>query len=100
MSSFVVCKICHTAETVDVDAERAIVPLESIGLFRCDECGARIVYGHVLPRIVVAREVDERGQPWVVVRHQDPRTKEDLRVDRFDPQFAAMFSRNLLQAAI
>lgn len=93
----VICPCCHVGEA-SPDGEP--VALENVGLFRCDHCGARVVFGRVMPRVVIERVVDERGFGWIRKRYQDARTKEDLYVVDLDPKYAAMEVAEVLSVTV
>ena len=93
------CLACGHVARVSVPLAEAPSPLDH-GIFRCDECRARMVYGKLLFREVVEPFVDERGRHWLRRRFQDAATKVDVFVVDVDPQFAAMVARDMLDAVI
>jgi hypothetical protein len=70
------------------------------GIFACHECGARMPYGKLAPRVVVEPFVDDKGRSWVRHRVQDARTKEEVHAFDLDPQHAAMFAKAILSLVI
>lgn len=70
------------------------------GLFQCDECGARMALGRLLPRVVVEPFRDARGFMWIRTRYQDPKTKTDLFVDDRDPKHAGDVAKNILSLVL
>lgn len=74
------------------------IPLHEIGEFVCDnhECRTRIVFGKIMPRIVVEPFIDERHYRWTRIRWQDPVTKQDLYVQDLDPKLVLRLTNNLL----
>jgi hypothetical protein len=86
------CLVCSHSAAIESDL--------SDGIYRCDECGARMVYGELAPRIVVEPEISITGRPLVAIRIQDARTREDEHVLRLDPQFAASVAKNILSLVI
>ena len=67
-------------------------------IFRCEECGARMAYGQLAPRIVV--EPARAPQPMCRIRIQDAKTKADVHVLELDPQYAAMLAKNILSLVV
>lgn len=65
-------------------------------VYRCLECGARMAFGKLMPRIVIEPFVDERGIRWVRKRYQDPITKADLYVVDVDREYALMEAKQIL----
>lgn len=65
-------------------------------IFQCGECGARMAYGRLMPRVVVEPYEDERGHRWLRRRFQDPQTKKDVYVIDVDAQQAASEAKNIL----
>lgn len=93
------CMACDHVALVTHDA--AIHPdvvLKS-DIFRCDECGARMAFGRLMPRIVVEPYEAHDGTRWVRLRTQDLKTKEVTVVD-LDPQYAAMLAKNILSIVV
>lgn len=70
------------------------------GIFHCDECGARMVHGKLVPRVVVEPFKDEKGYLWLRRRFQDPITRADIFVVDFDPQHACSEAKNILSLVI
>lgn len=90
----ITCLACeHVADVPDG-------PAFEDGVFVCGECGARMAYGQLLPRIVVEPYEDERGRRWLRRRFQDPKTKIDLYVVDIDPQHAASEAKNILSLVL
>jgi|GEM_PF-4022496 len=69
-------------------------------IFVCNECGARMVYGELAPRVVVEPRTDPLGRAWVRVRFQDARTQRDMYTADLDPQHAAMLAKAQLSLVI
>jgi len=69
-------------------------------ILRCDECGARMAYGKLLPRIVVEPYQDEAGRLWIRQRFQDPKTQADIYVCDVDPMHAASLGKNLISLVV
>ena len=95
----VTCPMCGVEEPFDADGQ-APPPLHQVALFTCEACQARVVYGTVLPRIVVEPYCDTNGFTWVRKRYQDPRTREDKHVIDLDPKLAAMEAKAVLALVI
>jgi hypothetical protein len=95
----VTCPACGVEEPCDGDGN-APPPLQTVGLFTCDACGARVVYGTMLPHVVVEPFTDTNGFTWVRKRYQHPRTREDQHVIDLDPKLAALEARDVLQLVI
>ena len=93
----VTCPVCGIEEVFDADGARP-PPLHEIGEFHCenDACQARVVFGKIMPRIVVEPYRDERGFRWTRLRIQDPKTKEDISVSDLDPKMTVLLTKNLL----
>jgi transcription elongation factor Elf1 len=70
------------------------------GVFVCSECGARMAYGKLAPRIVVEPFVDAMGREWVRYRFQDASTKREAYSVDLDPQHAAMVAKTALVLVI
>lgn len=70
------------------------------GIFRCDQCRARMSFGVLMPRVVVEPFIDARGRQWLRRKYQDPKTKADLYVIDVDPQYAAMEAKQILSLVI
>lgn len=96
------CPCCEAEERVPVptDEPARVLDLAEVGLFSCNRCGARVVHGVVMPRVVVEPFRDARGFVWVRYRFQDPKTKADVHVVDLDPKFAAQVSTNALSLAV
>ncbi len=95
----VTCPACGVEEPFDDDGNEP-PPLHEVGLFRCNACDARVVYGKIMPRIVVEPYTDERGFTWLRRRFQDPVTGSDLHVIDVDPRLAAIEARSVLAMVI
>lgn len=93
----ITCPVCGVEEASP--DEMPMPPLHDIGLFRCEACGARVVFGKVAPRIVIEPYV-ERGVRFVRLRFQDPKTKADIHVADLDPQFAVIVTKNILSISV
>lgn len=89
----ITCPACGEHETAP-DGTPTVLDL--IGLFRCNACSCRVVYGRMLPRVVTEPYTDNRGHCWIRTRYQDPKTKADLFVVDVDPQFAVDIVKNTL----
>ena len=85
------CPACGVEERFDSDP----IPLHEVGQFVCNACSTRVVFGKVIPRIVV-EGVRDAGRGWIRVRFQDPKTKKDLHVHDLDPITVVRFVKNLL----
>lgn len=93
MNVEICCPACEHAHVLATDAP---VALEDIGVFVCDACSTRVVFGKVLPRVVVEPYEDERGHRWIRRRFQDPVTKADIYVIDADPIFAVAELKSVL----
>lgn len=91
----ITCLACSHTSHVSVPLVEAPNPLAH-GVFRCDECGARMAYGRLTMREVVEPYVDDTGRRWVRRRFQDPKTREDLFVLDVDRERAIDCARELL----
>lgn len=90
--SEIVCPRCGHVEPV---TETDPITLADIGLFRCDACQARFVYGRAIPRIVVEPCRGPLGLLWTRVRVFDPETGLEALVMELDPVYADAFADNL-----
>jgi hypothetical protein len=97
VTSKINCPVCGHAETAKAESA---VTLADIGVFKCDACSSRVIYGQVLPRVVHEPYVDRRGVLWLRTRYQDPKTKADLYVVDLDPQYAAGCATNVLSITV
>jgi len=88
----VTCPACGAKELVRGEP----VALEDVGEFRCDECGARTVFGCLMPRVVVEPMKGAHDMLWIRTRIQDPKTREDVHVLDLDPKMAVELTRNIL----
>ena len=93
MQNAVKCPCCGLEEPV---RDGGSTKLEEIASYSCDGCAVRIIYGRIMPKIVVEPARGERDFLWARVRVQDPKTREDLYVIDLDPKLAVDFARNLL----
>lgn len=91
----VTCPSCGGEEVFCTDGTRS-PPLHEVGEFTCNICKTRVVYGNVMPRIVVEPFIDQRKFRWTRIRIQDPATKEDLLVRDLDPKLVLRLANNLL----
>jgi len=88
--SEVVCPACGAAEQVDGDCT-----FTEIGLFRCDACSARFVFGKRVPRVVIEPCRGPQQMLWTRMRVYDPVTGVEACVLEFDPAFADAVADNL-----
>lgn len=88
----VTCPACGADELVRGEP----IALHEIGDFRCDACGARTVYGRLMPRIAVEPTRGANDMLFIRARIQDPKTREDLFVVDLDPKMAVELTRNIL----
>jgi hypothetical protein len=95
----ITCPACGIEEPCDADGN-APPALHTIGLFTCDACGARVVYGTLLPHVAVEWFTDANGFKWLRKRYQHPRTREDQHVIDLDPHLAALEARDVLVMVI
>lgn len=93
----VACPSCSHEE--ECEAER-VLTLNGIGLFVCDQCGLRSVYGVLQLRVVVEPFTDAHGMTWLRRRFQDPLTRQDRHVIDIDPQHAAREAVNILSITV
>lgn len=77
-----VCGGCGHTDTVPSDPEKR--------LYRCDECGARMAFGQLMPTIRILPDADRR---FVVARFTWARKEVDVRLDR---QYGADLAVELL----
>lgn len=94
----ITCPACGVEEIAHASSPgEGVIALHDVGDFRCDACGARTVYGRLMPRVVVEPVRGERDLVWIRVRRQDPKTKEDVcePLD-LDPKMAVMLAKNIL----
>ncbi len=90
----ITCLACgHAAEAGDGPTLEASVCV-------CGECGARMVYGELAPRLVVEPCRLAGGFSGLRVRVQDPTTKADMHTIDLDPQYAASLAKNILSLVI
>jgi hypothetical protein len=88
------CLACgHEASLTD-----GAPPSESVLV--CSECGARMPFGRLAPRIVVEPFTDDEGRTWVRYRFQDPISKIDVHVADIDGQHAAMLAKATISLVI
>ena len=99
-STDIACLACGHTHAVEHDDELDDATFFARGIFRCDECGARMAHGRLMPRIVVEPYEDENGVRWLRRRFQDPSTKEELYVVDIDAQYAAMEAKNVLSLVL
>lgn len=97
IESRITCPACDVDEVAKAEVP---LTLEDVALFRCDACGARVVHGVLMPRMVAEPFVDEKGRNWLRQRFQHPGTKEDLFVVDIDPQAAASHAKNILSLVL
>lgn len=95
----IACMACGHRASVSVPLVEARDPLAQ-GIYRCDECGARMAYGKLLLREVIEPYVDDHGIQWLRRRFQDPKTKTDILVVDVDPRMAATVAREILALVI
>lgn len=65
----------------------------------CTNCSARIAYGELAPRIIVQPgTVDTIDGPRSVfmIHFQDPKTRQDIHVEKLDPQYAFLLAQNII----
>lgn len=90
----VTCLACgHTANVADG-------PAFEDSCLRCDECGARMSFGKLMPRVVVEPYIDERNIRWLRRRFQDPKTMADLFVVDVDAKYAETEAKNILSLVL
>lgn len=94
----VTCPSCGLEEPFQ-DGQSAL-QLHEIAEFTCDGCRTRVIYGRVMPRIVVEPYMDAQGFTWIRTRYQDPKTREDIYVVDLDPILAASHAKNELALVI
>ncbi len=94
------CMACGHEAPVTHDAPATPEEIRASAIFRCDECGARMAFGALMPRVVVEPYTDGAGRAWARFRFQDPITKQDTFVRDLDPQFAAMVAKGVLSLVI
>lgn len=94
------CMACGHEAEVTHEHPASTEEILATNIFRCDECGARMAFGHLMPRVVVEPFRDDNGVGWVRFRFQDPVTKADQHVVDLDPQFAAMIAKGALSIVI
>jgi transcription initiation factor IIE alpha subunit len=82
-----VCPACGFSDDADG-------PIDT-GVFTCPKCNARVVYGRAMEHVVIEPGTDQQ-RPLVVIRFQDPRTREDVFRFECDPQFSILLVRELL----
>lgn len=75
-------------------------PAPADSILVCGECGARMPFGTLAPRVVVEPFADANGRKWVRYRFQDPSTKRDLYVTDLDPEHAAKLAKGTLVLVI
>lgn len=93
------CMACgHVAP---VAHDRAATPEQVLvsGVFRCDECGARMSHGRLMPRIVIEPHEAHDGTRWIRLRFSDQKSG-DVVVFDLDPQYAAMLAKNALSLVV
>ncbi len=83
----VTCPCCGSVERDATAGDVEHPPLADIGLFHCNACRARVVFGEIQMRVVVEPILDSKGRLWILKRYQDPKTKSDVLVVKQDPQF-------------
>lgn len=91
----VTCPTCGVEEAFDVHGERP-PPLHEIGEFRCNACGTRVVYGQIVPPIVIEPCRGGGDFMWIRCRIQDPKTREDKYVVDIDPKMAIALTSDIL----
>jgi hypothetical protein len=89
----ITCLACGHADAVQNESGLEAPAFFETNVFKCSECGARMAYGKLAPRVVVEPFTDERGCHYIRHRFQDPITKADLFVADLDPQYAAMVAK-------
>lgn len=92
------CLACDHVAEVSIE-EPTAHPIDD-GIFKCHECGARMVYGELAPRIVVEPHVTKNNQKLLRVRFQNQKTLEEVFVCDLDPQFAASLCKNILSLVL
>ena len=94
----ITCPACGVEEPVHATSPGAgSIALHDVGEFRCDACSARVVYGRLMPRVVVEPTRGERDLMWIRIRRQDPRTKEDVGEPLdLDPKMAFEFAKAVI----
>lgn len=97
IDSRITCPACDTDEIAKAEMP---LTLEDVALFRCEACGARVVFGALMPRMVAEPFVDESGRNWLRQRFQDPKTKADIYIVDIDPQAAASHAKNILSLVL
>lgn len=96
----ITCLACGHVDNVPRTAAIEDEAFFAEGIFFCNECNARMVYGELAPRIVVEPYTDGRGHVFVRQRIQDPITKADTSVTDLDPQHAVMMAKALLALVV
>jgi len=96
----VTCLACAHHYDVPNDTGASDDDFVAKNIFRCAECGARMAYGALAPRLVEEPFTDDAGNVFLRIRIQSPATKEDLYVLDLDPQYAAMHAKNVLSLVI
>lgn len=99
-STTITCLACDHSHAVANPTDLDDAAFFVAGIFRCDECSARMSFGKLMPRIIVTPWTDENGVTWLRRRFQNPKTKEDLFVVDLDPQYAAMECKNTLSVVL
>lgn len=99
MLNAITCPTCGLEEPfVDGDAP---IPLHEVGLFCCNGCKARYVYGKLVPPIVVEPFDGPKGVPFTRIRVQNPQTREDVFVlDVECGQMSAALAKNILAIGV
>lgn len=94
----VVCPVCRVEEIIrPATPGESPVALHEIGDFRCDACGARTVYGRLMPRVVVEPTRGEHDLMWIRIRRQDPSSRADVHEPLdLDPKMAVELAKNIL----
>lgn len=68
-------------------------------VLRCDECGARMSFGRLMPRFIVEPH-EEGGRRWLRIRVQHHVTPDDEHILDLDAQYAASLAKNILSLVI
>lgn len=79
----------HTFDVVDAG------PIAD-GIYKCDQCNVRWVYGEPGPRTVVSPAHDDKGRAFITLAIQDPITKAERMAIDLDPQFVVLLAADLL----
>jgi hypothetical protein len=90
----VTCLACNHHALV-----RGSEPIEA-SVFVCDECGARMAFGKLAPRVVIEPAVDQKGNFLLRTRYQCPKTKQELFVADLDPMYALAIAKNVLSLVV